>query len=190
MKFDMVNLGDRMTRLNNDVTDLNSLVDMSLLASYDGVFVWRVSNFEQRFQDAQSGKAVNVYSAPFYTGRYGYKLCARVYPNGDGIGQGSHMSVFLAVMKGDYDALLPWPFQRKVTIELINQDAGLRPDARHIRESFKPDLYSDSFTRPKFNMNPASGVPRFIPLEALLTRQRESFLKDDTLFIRITIDKP
>lgn len=50
----------------------------------------------------------------FYTARYGYKVCLRVYLNGDGTGKGTHVSLFFVVMKGDYDALLPWPFRHKV----------------------------------------------------------------------------
>lgn len=50
----------------------------------------------------------------FYTAKYGYKVCLRVYLNGDGTGKGTHVSLFFVVMKGDYDALLPWPFRHKV----------------------------------------------------------------------------
>lgn len=50
----------------------------------------------------------------FYTAKYGYKVCLRIYLNGDGTGKGTHVSLFFVVMKGDYDALLPWPFRHKV----------------------------------------------------------------------------
>jgi len=30
------------------------------------------------------------------------------------MGKGTHVSLFFVVMKGDYDALLPWPFRHKV----------------------------------------------------------------------------
>ena len=29
-------------------------------------------------------------------------------------GKGTHMSMFFVVMRGEYDALLPWPFVQKV----------------------------------------------------------------------------
>lgn len=50
----------------------------------------------------------------FYTSRYGYKMCLRVYLNGDGTGRGTHLSLFFVVMKGPNDALLRWPFNQKV----------------------------------------------------------------------------
>ena len=65
-------------------------------------------------QDAVQGRTVSLYSQPFYTSRFGYKMCARVYLNGDGIGRGTHMSLYFVVMRGEYDALLAWPFQHKV----------------------------------------------------------------------------
>lgn len=52
--------------------------------------------------------------AAFYTSRYGYKMCLRVYLNGDGTGRGTHLSLFFVVMKGPHDALLRWPFNQKV----------------------------------------------------------------------------
>ena len=57
---------------------------------------------------------MSLYSQPFYTGRYGYKMCGRVYLNGDGMGKGTHLSLFFVLMRGEYDALLEWPFRQKV----------------------------------------------------------------------------
>lgn len=57
-------------------------------------------------------------SAAFYTSKYGYKMCLRVYLNGDGTGRGTHLSLFFVVMKGPNDALLRWPFNQKVGLGL------------------------------------------------------------------------
>ncbi|XP_033095385.1 TNF receptor-associated factor 3-like, partial [Anneissia japonica] len=82
-------------------------------ASYDGVLMWKINSVRRRKQEADSGKIVSLYSQPFYAGRFGYKMCARIYLNGDGMGKGTHVSMFFVVMKGDYDALLKWPFDQK-----------------------------------------------------------------------------
>lgn len=50
----------------------------------------------------------------FYTSKYGYKMCLRIYLNGDGTGRGTHLSLFFVVMRGMSDALLKWPFNQKV----------------------------------------------------------------------------
>lgn len=53
-------------------------------------------------------------SSAFYSSKYGYKMCLRLYLNGDGTGRGTHLSLFFVVMRGKYDALLKWPFSQKV----------------------------------------------------------------------------
>ncbi|KAJ7339336.1 TNF receptor-associated factor 2 [Desmophyllum pertusum] len=70
-------------------------------------------------------------------------MCARVYLNGDGIGKGTHISVFFVVMRGQYDALLRWPFRQKITVMLMDQD-----NVEHVIDSFRPDPTSSSFQRP------------------------------------------
>ncbi|XP_028994778.1 TNF receptor-associated factor 3 isoform X2 [Betta splendens] len=118
---------------------------------------------------------------PFYTGYFGYKMCARVYLNGDGMGKGTHLSLFFVVMRGEYDALLPWPFKQKVTLMLMDQG----PSRKHLGDAFKPDPNSSSFRRPQAEMNIASGCPLFVSQSVLETG---SYIKDDTIFIKVTVD--
>lgn len=56
----------------------------------------------------------------FYSSKYGYKMCLRLYLNGDGTGRGTHLSLFFVVMKGKCDALLKWPFSQKVSKCMIS----------------------------------------------------------------------
>lgn len=98
------------------------LADMDLrfqvleTASYNGTLIWKIRDYKRRKQEAVAAKTLSLYSQPFYTGYFGYKMCARVYLNGDGMGKGTHLSLFFVVMRGEYDALLPWPFKQKVHI--------------------------------------------------------------------------
>jgi len=130
-----------------------------------------------------AGSTLSLYSQPFYTSRYGYKLCARVYLNGDGTGRGSHISLFFVVMQGDYDELLTWPFRQRVTLALLDQ-RGFR---RHMADSFRPDPTSTSFQRPSSPMNVASGCPQFIE-HSRLEAGDSPYLVHDTLFFKITVD--
>ena len=41
----------------------------------------------RRKRNADNGSALSLYSQPFYTSKYGYKMCCRVYLNGDGLGK-------------------------------------------------------------------------------------------------------
>nr|XP_022333101.1 TNF receptor-associated factor 3-like isoform X1 [Crassostrea virginica]XP_022333102.1 TNF receptor-associated factor 3-like isoform X1 [Crassostrea virginica] len=150
-------------------------------ASYDGVLMWKIRDYYWRKQEAKSGRTLFLYSQPFYTSRTGYKMCARVYLNGDGMGKGTHLSLFFVVMRGEYDALLPWPFQQKVSLMLLDQDSF----RRHVCDTFQPDTTSTSFKRPTTEMNVATGCPLFISHSVLETK---TFLKDDTIFIKVKVD--
>ena len=68
------------------------------------------------------GKIIFLYSVPFFTSQFQYKMCLRLYLSGDGAGKGTHLSFFLTIMKGEYDALLRWPFQQMVTLMLLDQN--------------------------------------------------------------------
>ena len=61
------------------------------------------------------------YSRPFYTHPQGYKMCLRVDANGHGKGKGTHVSVSVYLMRGEFDDVLQWPFRGHVVIQLCNQ---------------------------------------------------------------------
>ncbi|KAG9354575.1 hypothetical protein JZ751_001288 [Albula glossodonta] len=150
-------------------------------ATYDGVFVWRISDFTKKRQDAIAGRAPAMFSPAFYTSKYGYKMCLRIYLNGDGTGRGSHLSLFFVVMRGQSDALLKWPFNQKVTLMLLDQN-----NREHVIDAFRPDVTSSSFQRPVSEMNIASGCPLFCPLSKL--DSKNSYIRDDTIFIKAIVD--
>jgi len=93
----------------------------SLASTYNGAFLWHVPEI-RRFHDAKIGRITSIYSLPFYTGRNGYKMCIRAYLNGDGSGERTHLSIFFVIMKGEYDPLLRWPFEHKVSLVLVDQE--------------------------------------------------------------------
>ena len=148
--------------------------------SCNGTLLWKIDDFTKIRREAVSGAQIAIYSQHFYTSQFGYKMCARIYMNGDGFGKGTHISLFFVVMKGEYDALLPWPFQKKITMMLLDQNNG-----EHMIDAFRSDPESSSFQRPKNNMNVASGSPLFMPLNGLSNR---AFVKEETMFIKIIVD--
>nr|XP_002130602.1 TNF receptor-associated factor 3-like [Ciona intestinalis] len=163
------------------IADMDQRFQVLETTSYSGVALWKINNFQRRKREAESGRALSIYSQPFYTSRYGYKMCARVYLNGDGMGKGTHVSLFFVLMKGEYDNLLPWPFRQKVTLMLLDQ--GL--ERRHLSDMFRPDPTSSSFTKPTSDMNIASGCPLFVAHNLI---EGSSYVKDDVIFIRIHVD--
>ena len=64
------------------------------------------------------------FSKPFYTHASGYRLCLRVFPNGCEGAKGTHVSVFVYLMKGEFDNELKWPLHGKIKILLVNHNDG------------------------------------------------------------------
>ena len=60
------------------------------------------------------------FSPPFYSHHGGYKLRLSIYPNGNGPGYSTHLSLYLSIMMGEYDDKLRWPFKLRVTIGMFN----------------------------------------------------------------------
>ena len=153
---------------------------MSLASTHNGAFIWPIPEIIRRKRDAIEGRVTSIYSPPFYTGQHGYKMCMRVYLNGDGIGYMTYLSIFFVLMKGEFDALLKWPFNHKVSLILVDQN-----HQKHIVQTFRPTAGSSSFTRPVADMNIASGCPQFAKLTVL---EDENYVKDDVLFIKCIVD--
>ncbi|XP_008542786.1 TNF receptor-associated factor 2 isoform X4 [Equus asinus] len=186
---------DRIEALSNKVQQLERSIGLKDLAmadleqkvhemeasTFDGVFIWKISDFTRKRQEAVAGRTPAIFSPAFYTSRYGYKMCLRIYLNGDGTGRGTHVSLFFVVMKGPNDALLRWPFNQKVTLMLLDQN-----NREHVIDAFRPDVTSSSFQRPVSDMNIASGCPLFCPVSKM--EAKNSYVRDDAIFIKAIVD--
>uniref|UniRef100_A0A673KYU1 TNF receptor-associated factor n=1 Tax=Sinocyclocheilus rhinocerous TaxID=307959 RepID=A0A673KYU1_9TELE len=147
--------------------------------SYDGKLIWKVRDYWHR---KEAGTPLN--STPFYTSRSGYKLSVRAYLGGDSSGRGTHLSLYITIMRGDFDSLLSWPFRQNITLTLLDQ-SGSR---NHQSNTFTPDTNSDSFHRPTSDANVATGFPRFILHGDLEAPRNAVYVRDDTLFIKVKVD--
>uniref|UniRef100_UPI0037E98B03 TNF receptor-associated factor 5 isoform X2 n=1 Tax=Semicossyphus pulcher TaxID=241346 RepID=UPI0037E98B03 len=154
--------------------------------SYDGKLIWKIDNFRNRREAEVKGQLPCLSSVPFHTGRCGYKMAIKAYLNGDGEGRGTHLSLYVVLMPGDFDALLPWPFKQNVSLSVLDQSGA----GNHRSLSFRPDLTSKSFQRPAVESvsNVASGFSCFIPLNNLETPQNAAYVDDDTLFVKVKVD--
>jgi len=179
---DLIDKVTQMAKTNTErINDLDLRFQLHENSTTDGHLIWKINRFQSRLTDAITGKVRALHSAPCFTSKYGYKFCLRLYLHGDGMGRGTHLSLFLVIMKSEYDNILDWPFQKKVKFTLINQENRSKD---HVEKMF-PNKDSSSFQKPKIEMNVASGCPLFIPIERL---EKEGFLKDDSLFLDIKIE--
>ena len=125
-------------------------------------------------------------SPPFYTHPQGYKLCLHVDANGVGTGQGTYVSVFTTLMRGEHDQHLQWPFTGEFIIELLNW----REDKGHHKRTFL--IISDhGFNRVtgehKYGMS--RGYHQFISHSALSynSTTNTEYLRDDCLQLRVSV---
>ncbi|XP_072016630.1 TNF receptor-associated factor 2-like isoform X1 [Amphiura filiformis] len=151
-------------------------------SAFNGILIWKITEYTRRRNEALSGKTTSFYSHPFFTSYHGYKMRARIYLNGDGMGKGTHVSLFFVVMKGQYDNILHWPFRQKVTFMMVDQG-----NREHVVDSFRPDPTSSSFKKPVNEMNIASGCPLFVNLNQLQSNDY-AYVKDDCLFVKVIVD--
>ena len=148
-------------------------------------FTWKIQGFRQLFLEAKRGGNNKIVSCPFYTATYGYKLRLSINPNGQGLGEHTHLSLCLNVMKGEYDAVLPWPFHKKVIFTLIDQQES--PNSRkNIVKCLFANPQLKNFSRP-VKENQGRGFCRFISHEELAM---ERFAKDGNLCIQVHIRPP
>ena len=186
MNTSVDHLSQVVPRYESILEEMNLKIEILEVKSSTGVYVWKVNELGRRYREARIGKTTSLYSPPFYTSTHGYRLCLRAYLYGDGSGKGTHISLFIVLMKSEYDDILLWPFRHHVTLSLINQNNPLSAEAAIIRK-FVPNPESSSFQKPKDTFNIASGFPEFAELHIL---NDSSFVKNDTIYFRVKLDPP
>ncbi|XP_078350481.1 TNF receptor-associated factor 4-like isoform X4 [Oculina patagonica] len=151
------------------------------------MFILKINNFSEILRQAKTEEKYKVESPPFYTersGGYGYKLKVKLFPNGDESGKNTHLSVVFVVMKGAFDAILPWPFKKKVKFTLIDQQED-SVERENVDYEFIPGNYPACFARPTQEKgNSGFGSDKFISHEQLHSRR---YLVDDTLFLQVEV---
>ena len=150
------------------------------------------SDYSELKQIAKDGNTLyrikSYYTCPFFTHYKGYKMQIRVYPFGDKKGN-SNMSLYLHLMRGENDDTLKWPFEKTVTISLLNQ----LEDSEHLTRSIN---FSDSEKYTEFCKRPNSsetrsdtgwGFAEFISLsEVESTTAHKQYLMNDALYFKIS----
>ena len=97
--------------LNETRLELKNAIELQKFSSvkHNKVFLWRIDSFNEILKEAKNGGEETIDNNLFYknseTESFGYKLKVYIYPNGHGDGKNTHLSVFIAVMKGEYDAV-------------------------------------------------------------------------------------
>ncbi|XP_077300538.1 TNF receptor associated factor 4 isoform X3 [Arctopsyche grandis] len=177
-------VGALANRQQQQLTTLKAaLARLSL--NYTGTLIWKISDWAAKMNEAKSKDGMELVSPPFYTSQYGYKLQASLFLNGNGAGESTHMSMYIKILPGEYDALLRWPFSHSVSFTLFDQ-TPCTEKACNIVESFIPDPTWKNFQRPSREPDTLGfGFPRFVSHEMI---KKGHFVKDDVMFLRIKVN--
>ena len=167
----------QIASLSQRLTQLNTITD--------GTLIWRIANYTQKLHEAKAKGGLELKSEPFMTSRYGYKLGASIFPDGNGSGEGNHLSVYIRVLPGNYDNILDWPFRLPISFRLLDQCPA--PEKQQdILESFVPNPSWKHFQKPdKDSESMGFGYPKFVSQETL---KHGTYIKDDVIFIKITVE--
>jgi len=95
------------------------------------------------------------------------------------------MVVAIVVMKGEYDAILSWPFEKKLKFTLIDQQED-PVERKNITHLFIPANDPEAFARPLTGDN----KERCGFVLSLTTLHLRRYLVDDTLFLQVEVSSP
>ena len=141
------------------------------------------------FQEKMEGNE-EWFSDPVYSHFGGYKMCLKVYANGLSDGKGTHVSVYVCLMRGDNVDNLKWPFKGTVKVSLLNQ---LEDGQHHTREPWALTDNVPEGTKRRVTEGERAvkgwGLPEFIPQEDLIYMNCQ-YLKDDILFFDVECIEP
>ena len=160
-------------------TTAASTIDERIPPFFNSKLTWPITNFSSKLNLAKQDRTYYLHSPSFYTSESGYKMRVRLYPNGDGMGRGTHVSIFFQIMEGPYDGILEWPFNKRVYFQILDHNG-----VKQFIDAFRPDLASISFQRPRRGPNISTGCPLFVALKDL---ENHPCLKDDTLFVKVIV---
>ena len=131
------------------------------------------------------------FSPPFYSHIGGYKMCLEVDANGWQDGKGTHVSVYVRLMRGEYDDDLLWPLRGSIVFQLCNR----RADTEHLDHTLVIDDKVGDDVAGQVTDNEraptAMGSLQFVPQTALYydASKNTEFLVNDSLKFRVTTFK-
>ena len=148
-------------------------------------FTWKITGVEDILSRTKKGYQTSIESDPFYM--FGYKLKLSMNPDGYGDRAGTHISLYIALMKGANDAIIPWPFHKRLTFTLIDQQESLNYRENRVMAYTTSPEFEDLFGRPMTDQNPGSPLDNFVSHDKLRERR---YIVNDTILIQLLVSSP
>jgi len=145
-------------------------------------FVLDKFDYRKRYQE-------RWYSPPFYSHDGGYKMCLEVYPDGYDRGRYNWVSIFVAMVRGENDDYLKWPFSGSITVVVLNQKKNSFHKLYKIVLNHRVEPVYRQQVRNGFVSSSSYGFQQFIAHKFLypppLFPTDYEYLKNDCLLIRV-----
>ncbi len=143
----------------------------------------KIVNFTRKLAQAKSNNDFGRIDSKPFISSHGYKMKLSVYLNvAQSVNEG-YMGVYIVLMKSDRDGALAWPFTKRFTFALVDQQDDLS-QRQNVKKSFVPSGL-ESFSRPRQRENLGGGGQQFVKHSTLRARQ---YIRDDTVYIKIIVD--
>ena len=146
-------------------------------------YTWKIANFTRKLAQAKSSNDCgDNESEPFFSS-HGYRMKVSANLNEGPNGSTGYMGIYIHLMKSDRDDSLPWPFTKRYTFVLVDQqdDPGQRQNITH----FGVPNGQKVFNRPRQRGNGGWGNDQFVKHSTLRTRQ---YIRDYAVYIKVFID--
>ena len=144
---------------------------------------WILPNISKLMTDAVSRPGVPQISQPWSTYQCGYLLRAYIFLNGHGRCIGTHVSVFMSVLRGLHDDTLRWPLRGTLCFAILDRKFK---NSRVWSKAYSSDPESEAFwqclkTEKEPEKVVASGASDFIKIDKFL-----EYIKDDSVFFEFS----
>ena len=146
-------------------------------------YTWKIANFTRKLARAKSNNDIgDIGSEPFYSS-HGYKMKLSVSLNEGPNDKSGYMGIYIHLMKSEHDRTLSWPFTKRHTFILVDQQDELS-QRENITHTAVPDGEIE-FMRPRQRENEGWGKTQFVKHSILRTRQ---YIRDHAVYIKIVVD--
>ncbi|XP_013096783.2 uncharacterized protein LOC106080042 isoform X2 [Biomphalaria glabrata] len=142
-------------------------------------FKWTISDYSKKLSNEKiTGR--KECSSPFFLSHCGYRCQLEAYLNGNGTAKHKCISVFLRIIKGDYDRYLKWPVNLHLVVILVNQSGNQQ-------DSLKADGNQFQYQKPCGVAETESDCWGLIEFVSHKLMQQRRYIKDDSIVLKCRI---